>query len=115
MIFDIVKQEDFSGPVANIYSIQMDGQDQTLINLFFEENEAEHSKELDAIASRLVAMGHVTGCKDYFFKAYQEDPELNKRAEQMKQIAAVINRKINEREIKITVDGDIDYENPIMI
>ena len=49
------------------------------------------------------------GWKDV--RAYQEDPKLNAKAQQVREIAKKINKAINEREILIGGDGEIDTKN----
>jgi hypothetical protein len=44
-------------------------------------------------------------------RAYQEDPYLNAKAEQMKYIASKINAGIRDRSIKIGEDGTIDCKD----
>lgn len=74
MKFYILNIEEFSGHMAQIYSIMYDGDDQTLLDHFFEENAKEHEKELEEIAIRLKVMGQDTGCKLNFFRAHEGAP-----------------------------------------
>ena len=149
MDFDIIEISDFTGDMAHIYSVMLNGQEQTLLEQFFEEN-AEHTDELSTIVEKLMVMGHDTGCRRDFFKhhegasadgvaalrvgqmrlyclyfdrtavffgsggfkppqikAYQEDEVLNAKAQQMRQIAARINKAIIERDIVIEEDGSL--------
>lgn len=48
-------------------------------------------------------------------RTYQEDPKLNKAAMQVRKIAKVINKAINNQEIIIKPDGTIDDDNFIQI
>ena len=149
MNFDIVEIEEFSGRMAKIHSIMLDGDDMTLLDHFFEEN-GLYVDDLTEMAAKLVNMGNETGCRIQYFKenegapgdgvvalwynrmrlyclrfdntcifvgsggykppnisAYQEDPLLDSKAQQMKAIAACINKAIKERDLKIMDDGSI--------
>lgn len=149
MKFDIVNIEEFSGGMAQIYSIMFEDDDMTLVDHFFEDN-AQHSEELKAMATELASMGRDTGCRIQFFKefegapgdgvvafwydrmrlycwrmdntciilgdggykppditAYQEDEYLNSKAQQMRKLAACINKAIIDRDLKVEEDGTI--------
>ena len=149
MDFDITVITDLSGEMAHIYSVTLKGEEQTLLEQFFEEN-AEYEEELDTIIQKLMIMGNETGCRYEFFKhhegaladgvaairvgqirlyylyfdrtavffgsggykspdikAYQEDPALNKKAMQMREIAARINKAIIDKDIVIEEDGSL--------
>lgn len=47
------------------------------------------------------------GYKDPAIRAYQEDPLLNAKAQQVKDIAKEIDRLIRNRELKIGTDGSL--------
>ena len=47
------------------------------------------------------------GYKSPEIKAYQEDPALNKKAMQMREIASRINKAIIEKDIEIEEDGSL--------
>lgn len=149
MKFDITELSEFSGEMAHIYSVTLCGEEQTLLEHFFDEN-AEYEEELDIIVEKLLVMGNGTGCRYEFFKhhegaladgvaalrvgqirlyclyfdrtavffgsggykspeikAYQEDPALNEKATQMREIAARINKAIIEKDIVIEKDGSL--------
>ena len=149
MKFEITEIAELSGEMAHIYSVTLNGEEQTLLEQFFDEN-AEFTEELGVIAEKLLVMGHDTGCRYEFFKhhegaladgvavlrvgqirlyclyfdrtavffgsggykspeikAYQEDPVLNEKAMQMREIAARINRAIIEKDIVIEQDGSL--------
>lgn len=151
MKFDIINIEEFSGQKAQIYSIMYEGDDMTLMDHFFEDNENEHQEDLEEMASKLLVMGNDTGCRAHLFKlyegapgdgvvalshnrmrlyclrydstcifigsggykhpaisAYQEDALLNSKAEEMKKIAACINKAIEEKDLKVYDDGTLD-------
>ena len=48
------------------------------------------------------------GYKPPGIKAYQEDPVLNSKAEEMKKIAACINKAIREKDMKVNEDGTLE-------
>ena len=50
MKFDIINIEEFSGQKAQIYSIMYEGDDMTLMDHYFEDNEKEHSEDLEEMA-----------------------------------------------------------------
>jgi len=149
MKFELVDIDEFSGEMAKIYSVALEGDDMTLMDHFFEDN-AQYADELKAMAEKLKAMGKSTGCRIQFFKenegapgdgmvafwykrmrlyclrigsaciiigdggykppeisAYQEDAVLNGKAQQMRKIAACINKAIRDRDIKVCDDGTI--------
>lgn len=74
MKFDIINIEEFSGKKAQIYSIMYEGDDMTLMDHFFEDNEKEHSEDLEDMASKLQVMGNDTGCKAHLFKLNEGAP-----------------------------------------
>lgn len=149
MKFEIVNIEEFSGEMAQIYSVMFEDDDMTLMDHFFEDN-ALYEEELKEMAKKLISMGKSTGCRIQFFKenegapgdglvafwykrmrmyclrigsaciilgdggyktpeisAYQEDALLNSKAQQMRKIAARINKAIIERDIRLENDGKI--------
>lgn len=149
MKFELVNIDEFSGEMAQIYSVIFEGDDMTLMDHFFEDN-AQYKEELTEMAKKLISMGNDTGCRIQFFKenegalgdwvvafwykrmrmyclrigsaciilgdggykppeisAYQEDALLNSKAQQMRKIAACINKAIIEKDIRIENDGAI--------
>ena len=151
MKFDIINIEEFSGQKAQIYSIMYEGDDMTLMDHFFEDNEKEHQADLEEMASKLHVMGNDTGCRTHLFKlnegapgdgvvalsynqmrlyclrydntyifigsggykppdirAYQDNPYLDSKAQEMKKIAACINKAIIEKDLKVKDDGTLE-------
>lgn len=149
MKFEIVNIDEFSGGMAQIYSIMFEDDDMTLMDHFFDDN-AQYAKELEEMAVKLESMGNHTGCRVQFFKenegalgdgvvafwnnrmrlyclrigsaciilgdggykppeisAYQEDEVLNSKAQQMRKIAACINKAIMNKDLIIEEDGKI--------
>ena len=47
------------------------------------------------------------GYKPPNIKAYQEEPALNSKAQEMKKIAASINKAIKEKDLKVREDGTL--------
>ena len=62
--------EDLSGKEAHIYSVILEGEETTLLEQFFEENQ-EHKQELNEILNRILVMGASTGCRRQYFKPYE--------------------------------------------
>ena len=58
--FDITEIADLSGEMAHIYSVTLKGEEQTLLEQFFEDN-AEYEEELDTIIQKIILMGKETG------------------------------------------------------
>lgn len=44
-------------------------------------------------------------------RAYQDDPVLNGKAEQMRYVASEINKAIRDRSIRVSDDGELDCKN----
>ena len=59
MKFTIENIEEFSGGMAQIYSVMFEGVDMTLMDHFFEDN-AQYTEELEEMAKKLEAMGNDT-------------------------------------------------------
>lgn len=75
MKFDIVNIEEFSGGMAQIYSVMFEGDDMTLMDHFFEDN-AQYSEELEEMAKKLESMGNDTGCRIQFLKRMKASQEM---------------------------------------
>ncbi len=155
MNFEIVEVEEFTGGRAHIYTVQIEGDEDTLLEQFYDEN-SEHEEELSDITDRLKIMARKTGCPRHFFtegegiwgdgviamksgkmrlygiyfnkavvlfgsggwketRTYQEDEELNAKAQQVRKIAEIINKAIINKEIIIEPDGTINDENFIQL
>lgn len=67
MKFELVNIDEFSGEMAQIYSVIFEGEDMTLMDHFFEDN-AQYKEELTEMAKKLISMGNDTGCRIQFFK-----------------------------------------------
>lgn len=151
MGFKIVEMEGLSGPKAHIYSVVFDGDKETLLEQFFNENSSEEEL-LIKMLGKIKSMADKTGCLRQFFKegegkladgvvalavgnirlygiyfhsavvlfgsggiknvrAYQDDPVLNEKAEQVRYVASKINKAILDRDIIISDEGELDCEN----
>lgn len=67
MNFDIVEIEEFSGRMAKIYSIMLDGDEMTLLDHFFDENE-QFEEDLSIIAAKLKIMDKIKDVGFSFLK-----------------------------------------------
>lgn len=147
MGFEIVELEELSGDKAHIYSVILDGDKETLLEQFFNENSL-YKELLKKMLNKIKAMADKTGCLRQYFKegegrfgdgvvalsvenlrlygiyfnrtvvlfgsggiknvrAYQDDPILNKKAEQVKSIASKINKALCNNEFKISEAGEL--------
>lgn len=66
MQFEIVEIEGFTGDMAHIYSVQLTGDESSLLEHFFSDNQ-QYDAELTEIIEKLHTMGHYTGCRRNFF------------------------------------------------
>lgn len=132
MKVELVDLEEFSGNKAHIYSVLLDDAEDTLFDQFVEENGPLYPNEIREIVKELIAMGNKVGCQEHFFKlnegrlgdgvaavwankspsirAYQEDPVLSGKVEEIKRIAELINERIKEKDLKLNEDGIISGE-----
>ena len=67
MDFRITEIEALKGPKARIYSVIMEGEDKSLLEQFFDENNA-YAKDLKKVIYKIHVMAHDTGCRRSFFK-----------------------------------------------
>lgn len=66
MDFKIEEISDLSGKKAKVYSVILEGENETLIEQFFDEN--RHHKDIGKVYARIKSMADDTGCKRWFFK-----------------------------------------------
>lgn len=66
MSFQIKEMDSLSGTKAHIYSVLFDGDDDTLIEQFFNENEG--NEHLTEMLRRIITMANDTGCCRQFFR-----------------------------------------------
>lgn len=60
--------------MAVVYSILPEGSDDTLFDIFVNENATEHQTEIEFIFNRLYAIGYDTGGRHGFFKHNEGEP-----------------------------------------
>lgn len=72
MKFGFTEIEELSGNEAHIYSVTMEGDEETLLEQFFNEN-SKNEKELNILVSKILNMSQKTGCKRDFFKEGKGD------------------------------------------
>lgn len=73
MRFYLENIEEFSGEMAQIYSVIFEDDDMTLMDHFFEDN-AQYKEEIKEMAKKLFSMGNDTGCRIQFFKENEGAP-----------------------------------------
>jgi hypothetical protein len=74
MKFKIVKINNLSGNKAGVYSVVLNGDEETLLNKFVRENEISFKSETKDILKRLYSIGHTTGARNQFFKEWEGKP-----------------------------------------
>lgn len=74
MKYEVVKLEDLSGAKASIYSVVLDGEDQTLFEQFVDRHGQEYSKEVTDIVQRIERMGKEFGAREQWFKLKEGAP-----------------------------------------
>ena len=67
MKFEIREVKELTGAKARVYSVILDGEDETLLEQFFDEN-IKYEKDLNKVLHRIHVMAHDTGCRKSFFK-----------------------------------------------
>lgn len=67
MKLEIREMENLTGAKARVYSVILDGEEDTLLEQFFNEN-AEHIDDLKKILYRIQVMAQDTGCRKSYFK-----------------------------------------------
>ncbi len=68
MKYKIEKLEEVSGRKASIYSIKMEGKEQTIFEQFLEDYCDEFQVEIEEIAAKVYNIGHKYGARNQFFK-----------------------------------------------
>lgn len=74
MEFELVKIEELSGKKASIYTVVLDGEDDSLFDRFLSENSATFKSEILDILARLRAIANNTGAREGFFKTNEGKP-----------------------------------------
>lgn len=71
MKYKLVKLNKLSGNKASVYTVHLEEEGKTLLDLFIKENEVSFKSELKDMLSRLNVIGNITGAKEDFFKLYE--------------------------------------------
>ncbi len=90
MNYEIVELEEFSGDEAAVYSVILEGEEDTLFDKFLDENLSTYPGEIKSIVQRIELMGKKFGAREQFFKldegkpgdgvcALYDDPDKNLR------------------------------------
>ena len=74
MNFEIVEIEELSGRAATIYTVLPGGTEQTVFDIFLEENKKRFNAEIGFIVNRLYEIGHRVGAREGFFKPNEGKP-----------------------------------------
>ena len=72
MKFKLVKLSKFSGNKSSLYSIILDGDNETLFDTFVRNNVGNHLKEIEQIFATLDAIGKKVGGQDIYFRRKKE-------------------------------------------
>ena len=67
MNFEIKEVRNLTGAKARVYSVILDGEENTLLEQFFGEN-VEHIDDLKKVLYKIHVMAHDTGCRKSYFK-----------------------------------------------
>jgi hypothetical protein len=72
--FRLSKIDQLSGREASIYTIMLDGDENSVFEKFLQENKDIYGTELKNILTRLTAIGHTVGARSHFFKEKEGKP-----------------------------------------
>ena len=67
MNFEIREVRNLTGAKARVYSVILDGEENTLLEQFFNEN-VEYIDDLKKVLYKIHVMAHDTGCRKSYFK-----------------------------------------------
>lgn len=67
MDFEIREMKNFTGAKARVYSVILDGEKNTLLEQFFNEN-VEYIDDIKKVLYKIYVMTHDTGCRKSYFK-----------------------------------------------
>lgn len=70
MNFEIKEIDGLSGSMGHVYSVVLDGKENSLLEDFFSENK-EYKKELEEYGNKIYSMSHYTGFRRQYFKLYE--------------------------------------------
>lgn len=71
---ELIELDEFDPAMGHIYSVAVDDSDETLYDLFLEENDASFHSELEEIMQKLNTMSSQTGFIDIYFKLNEGKP-----------------------------------------
>lgn len=74
MNFELIKIQTLSGSETSIYTVRLQGQQDTLFNLFLAKYMASHSAAIQKIVARLHTIGKVEGAREQYFKLKEGRP-----------------------------------------
>lgn len=74
MDFEIIKIPQLSGAMCQIYSVKIEGEEQTLYEQFAEDNLEQFQDEVLEIYNTLQTIGNKTGAREQFFKINEGVP-----------------------------------------
>ncbi len=72
MKFELKEIKRLTGKRCKIYSVQIEGDKQTLFERFLEENETDFPNEIQNIFDNLTIIGHRAGAEDVYFRPKKE-------------------------------------------
>ena len=72
--FEIIKIKQLSGKKAQIYSVILGQEDQSVFEQFLQNNYSEYPTEIEDIVSKLKIMATKTGAAEHFFKLNEGKP-----------------------------------------
>ncbi|MDO4310141.1 MAG: hypothetical protein Q4C43_05385 [Prevotella sp.] len=67
MNFEIIEMKNLTGAKARVYSVILDGEENTLLEQFFNEN-IEYKDDLKKVLYKIHTMAQNTGCRKSYFK-----------------------------------------------
>ena len=72
MKFELKEIKQLTGKRCKIYSVQVEGDENTLFEQFLAENQEAFPKEVKSIFKDLIAIGQYNGAKDHYFRPKKE-------------------------------------------
>jgi hypothetical protein len=72
MKFELKEIKQLTGKRCKIYSVQMEGDENTLFEQFLAENQERFPEAADDIYASLIAIGRRHGARDYYFRPKKE-------------------------------------------
>ena len=72
MKFELNEIKQLTGKRCKIYSVQLEGDENTLFEQFLAENEDDFPESIEDIYASLIAIGRKHGARDYYFRPKKE-------------------------------------------